>query len=46
MSGQTGSIDDDPYVFIKQGQQAVGDPTAVDFVNPARAFFDGMAEFF
>tara|TARA_B110000902_G_scaffold265684_1_gene350702 strand:+ start:1169 stop:2356 length:1188 start_codon:yes stop_codon:yes gene_type:complete len=45
MSGQTGSIDDDPYVFIKKGQQAVGDPTAVDFVNPVRAFFDGMADF-
>ncbi len=45
MSGQTGNLEDDPYVWIKQGQQARGDPAEVDFVNPARAFFDGMAPF-
>lgn len=45
MSGQTGNLEDDPYVWTIQGQQARGDPAAVDFVNPARAFFDGMAKF-
>ena len=45
MSGQTGNLEDDPYVWVTQGQQARGDPTSVDFVNPARAFFDGMADF-
>jgi len=45
MTGQTSGIDDDPYVWQQQGQIDQGDPQEVDFENPARAFFDGMADF-
>ena len=46
MSGQTsGGYEDDPYVWQQQGQIDQGDPQEVDFENPARAFFDGMADF-
>jgi len=45
MSGQTGGYEDDPYVWVQQGKVAVSDPKEVDFENPARAFFDGMADF-
>ena len=45
MSGQTGGYEDDPYVWVQQGKVATSDPKEVDFENPARAFFDGMADF-
>lgn len=45
MSGQTGGFDDNPYIFIRESQIPVSDPQMVEFKNPARAFFDGMADF-
>lgn len=45
MSGQTGGYEDDPYVWIQQGRTPTADPKEVDYQNPAKAFFDGMADF-
>ena len=45
MSGQSGGFDDNPWITTERIQQPTGDAKEIEFVNPAKAFFDGMADF-
>ena len=45
MSGQSGGFDDNPWITTERVQQPKGDAKEIEFVNAAKAFFDGMADF-